>query len=292
MAMGINTNTQSINAQRMAAKAQESLGTSMARLSSGLRVNNAKDDAAGLAIADRMDAQSRGMSMAIRNANDGISLTQTAEGALSNMGNMLQRMRELTVQAGNTTYTSGDISALNKEMAQLSQEVTRIMGGTQFNGKSVLAGADASGGFSFQVGANVTAGAAGDQTISITSADIYAAADLSGVLGSASAGGLSAATGTSAANTNSAMLSAIDAALKTVNEKRASLGAIQSRFDNTINNLNTSIENQSAARGRIVDADFASESANLSRAQILQQASTAMIAQANQLSQGVMSLLR
>lgn len=291
MAMGINTNVPSINAQRMAAKAQESLSTSMARLSSGLRVNNAKDDSAGLAIADRMDAQTRGMTVAIRNANDGISLTQTAEGALSNIGNMLQRMRELTVQAGNTTYTSGDVAALNKEMAQLSNEVGRIMSGTQFNGKTVL-GADASAGFSFQVGANISAGAAGDQNIAISSGDIYAASDLSAVINTTSAGGLSAATGGAAATTNSAVLSAIDNALKAVNEKRASLGAIQSRFDNTINNLNTSIENQSAARGRIVDADFAAESANLSKAQILQQASTAMIAQANQLSQGVMSLLR
>ena len=291
MAMGINTNVQSINAQRMAAKAQESLGTSMARLSSGLRVNSAKDDSAGLAIADRMDSQTRGMTVAIRNANDGISLTQTAEGALSNIGNMLQRMRELTVQAGNTTYTSGDVAALNKEMAQLSNEVGRIMSGTQFNGKTVL-GADASAGFSFQVGANISAGAAGDQNIAISSGDIYAASDLSAVVNTTSAGGLSAATGAAAATTNSAVLSAIDNALKAVNEKRASLGAIQSRFDNTINNLNTSIENQSAARGRIVDADFAAESANLSKSQILQQASTAMIAQANQLSQGVMSLLR
>lgn len=291
MAMGINTNVQSINAQRMATKAQESLGTSMARLSSGLRVNSAKDDSAGLAIADRMDSQTRGMTVAIRNANDGISLTQTAEGALSNIGNMLQRMRELTVQAGNTTYTSGDVAALNKEMAQLSNEVGRIMSGTQFNGKTVL-GSDASAGFSFQVGANISAGAAGDQNIAISSGDIYAASDLSAVVNTTSAGGLSAATGAAAATTNSAVLSAIDNALKAVNEKRASLGAIQSRFDNTINNLNTSIENQSAARGRIVDADFAAESANLSKSQILQQASTAMIAQANQLSQGVMSLLR
>lgn len=292
MAMGVNTNVQSINAQRMAMKAQESLGTSMSRLSSGLRINSAKDDSAGLAIADRMDAQSRGMTVAIRNANDGISLTQTAEGALSNIGNMLQRMRELTVQAGNTTYTSGDVGALNKEMAQLGAEVGRIMSGTQFNGKTVL-GADASAGFSFQVGANVSAGAAGDQTIVIASGDIYAASDLGAVVSSTStSGGLSAAAGSAAVGTNSALLTTIDNALKAVNEKRASLGAIQSRFDNTINNLNTSIENQSAARGRIVDADFASESANLSKSQILQQASTAMIAQANQLSQGVMSLLR
>lgn len=290
MAMGINTNVPSINAQRMAAKAQDSLSTSMARLSSGLRVNTAKDDAAGLAIADRMDSQTRGMTVAIRNANDGISLTQTAEGALSNIGNMLQRMRELTVQAGNTTYSSGDIAALNKEMAQLGAEVGRIMSGTQFNGKSVLVG-EASGGFSFQVGANTGS----DQGISIGSSDIYlGGGDVASAVASATvgAGALSAATGAGATTANSAMLNTIDNALKTVNEKRASLGAIQSRFDNTINNLNTSIENQSAARGRIVDADFAAESANLSKAQILQQASTAMIAQANQLSQGVMSLLR
>lgn len=290
MAMGINTNVMSINAQRQAASSQAALGTAMARLSSGLRVNTAKDDAAGLAIADRMDSQSRGMTVAIRTANDGISLTQTAEGALTNIGNMLQRMRELTVQAGNTTYTSGDVSALNKEMAQLAQEVGRITSGTQFNGKTIL-GADAASGFSFQIGANVSAGAAGDQTIAIASGDIFAAADLSAVVASTSSGGLSAAVGSAATTTNSAILTAIDNALKAVNEKRSSLGAIQSRFDNTIANLQTSIENQSAARGRIVDADFAAESANLSRAQILQQASTAMIAQANQVPQGVMKLL-
>lgn len=290
MAMGINTNVMSINAQRQAASSQAALGTAMARLSSGLRVNTAKDDAAGLAIADRMDSQSRGMTVAIRTANDGISLTQTAEGALTNIGNMLQRMRELTVQAGNTTYTSGDVSALNKEMAQLAQEVGRITSGTQFNGKAIL-GADAASGFSFQIGANVSAGAAGDQTIAIASSDIFAAADLSAVVASTSSGGLSAAVGSAATTTNSAILTAIDNALKAVNEKRSSLGAIQSRFDNTIANLQTSIENQSAARGRIVDADFAAESANLSRAQILQQASTAMIAQANQVPQGVMKLL-
>lgn len=287
MAMGINTNVMSINAQRQAASSQAALGTAMARLSSGLRVNTAKDDAAGLAIADRMDAQSRGMTVAIRNANDGISLTQTAEGALTNIGNMLQRMRELTVQAGNTTYTSGDISALNKEMSQLGAEVGRILSGTQFNGKSVLAGSDASGGFSFQVGANVSAGATGDQAIVISASDIFVGTTLNTVTGAT----LSAATGSAAVNANSGILTAIDDALKTINEKRSSLGAIQSRFDNTISNLQTSIENQSAARGRIVDADFAAESAALSRAQILQQASTAMIAQANQVPQGVMKLL-
>ncbi|WP_101102717.1 flagellin [Macromonas bipunctata] len=279
MAMGINTNVMSINAQRQAANSQAALGTAMARLSSGLRVNTAKDDAAGLAIADRMDTQSRGMTVAIRNANDGISFTQTAEGALGNIGNMLQRMRELTVQAGNSTLSSTDVSALNKEYGQLAAEVARTMSATLFNGQAVLTG----GGVGFQVGANGTA----DQFITISSADTNVSA-LSGVA-SASAGALVAAT--SAGNANTGTLAALDAALALVNDRRASIGAIQSRFDNTISNLQTSIESQSAARGRIVDADFAAESANLSRAQILQQASTAMIAQANQVPQGVMKLL-
>ncbi len=279
MAMGINTNVMSINAQRQAAKAQDSLSTSMARLSSGLRVNTAKDDAAGLAIADRMDTQSRGMTVAIRNANDGISFTQTAEGALGSISNMLQRMRELTVQAGNSTLSSTDVSALNKEYGQLAAEVARTMSATLFNGQAVLTG----GGVGFQVGANGTA----DQFITIASAETNVVG-LTAVA-SASAGALVAAT--SAGNANTGTLAALDTALALVNDRRASIGAIQSRFDNTISNLQTSIENQSAARGRIVDADFAAESANLSRAQILQQASTAMIAQANQVPQGVMKLL-
>lgn len=279
MAMGINTNVMSINAQRQAASSQAALGTAMARLSSGLRVNTAKDDAAGLAIADRMDTQSRGMTVAIRNANDGISFTQTAEGALGSISNMLQRMRELTVQAGNSTLSSTDVSALNKEYGQLAAEVARTMSATLFNGQAVLTG----GGVGFQVGANGTA----DQFITIASAETNVVG-LTAVA-SASAGALVAAT--SAGNANTGTLAALDTALALVNDRRASIGAIQSRFDNTISNLQTSIENQSAARGRIVDADFAAESANLSRAQILQQASTAMIAQANQVPQGVMKLL-
>jgi flagellin len=280
MAMGINTNVMSINAQRQAANSQAALGTAMARLSSGLRVNTAKDDAAGLAIADRMDTQSRGMTVAMRNANDGISFTQTAEGALTNIGNMLQRMRELTVQAGNSTLSASDTNAINKEYGQLASEILRIMSATQFNGQAVLTG----GGVGFQVGANASTG---DQFIAIGTADINA----NGVtaVASATGGALSAAgVGGSA---NAGVLTAIDTALALVNERRANLGAIQSRFDNTIATLQTSIENQSAARGRIIDADFAAESASLSRAQILQQASTAMIAQANQVPQGVMKLL-
>lgn len=281
MAMGINTNVMSINAQRQAANSQAALGTAMARLSSGLRVNTAKDDAAGLAIADRMDTQSRGMTVAMRNANDGISFTQTAEGALTNIGNMLQRMRELTVQAGNSTLSSTDVVALNKEFGQLASEILRTMSATQFNGQAVLTGSGAG----FQVGANGTA----DQFITIASSDVNVIG-LTALASPASASGSLSAAGVSG-SANSGILSSIDTALALVNERRANIGAIQSRFDNTISTLQTSIENQSAARGRIVDADFAAESANLSRAQILQQASTAMIAQANQVPQGVMKLL-
>lgn len=284
MAMGINTNVMSINAQRQAANSQAALGTAMARLSSGLRVNTAKDDAAGLAIADRMDTQSRGMTVAIRNANDGISMTQTAEGAMGNIGNMLQRMRELTVQAGNTTLSATDISAMNKELGQLAAEIGRVVSSTQFNGQAILFN---TGGAGFQVGANGTA----DQFITISGTDISLnTGAISAVVTMSGGTTLSASAGT-AANLNTGTLLAIDTALALVNDRRASLGAIQSRFDNTISTLQTSIENQSAARGRIVDADFAAESANLSRAQILQQASTAMIAQANQVPQGVMKLL-
>lgn len=285
MVMGINSNTASLNAQRSANAAQNSLTTSMARLSSGLRINTAKDDAAGLAISERMDAQVRGMNVAIRNANDGVSMTQTAEGGLATVANMLQRMRELSVQAVNSTNQSGDLSAMDKEYQQLSQEIGRTLETTQFNGVSVLSGV--TGDYTFQVGANA------NQTITIGSADLNAATDAANpALVEALSGGAASALNTGANVDNSANITALDAAIQAVNEQRASLGAVQSRFDNTISNLQSSVENQTAAKGRIKDADFATESANLSRSQILSQASTAMIAQANQLSQGVMSLLR
>ena len=284
MVMGINSNTASLNAQRSANAAQSSLSTSMARLSSGLRINTAKDDAAGLAISERMDAQVRGMNVAIRNANDGVSMTQTAEGGLATVGNMLQRMRELSVQAVNTTNQTGDLSAMDKEYQQLSQEIGRTLRDTQFNGVSVLSGVTAN--YEFQVGANA------GQTITIGSGDLNAADGATNpALGEVITGAASAIDSATNAN-NSANITALDAAIQAVNEQRASLGAVQSRFDNTISNLQLSVENQTAAKGRIKDADFATESANLSRSQILSQASTAMIAQANQLSQGVMSLLR
>jgi len=286
MAMTINTNVNSLNAQRNTLNTQNSLATSMQRLSSGLRVNSAKDDAAGLAIADRMNTQVRGMNVAIRNANDGISLAQVAEGGLSVMGEMLQRMRELTVQAINSTNTTGangDLGALNQEFSQLRDEVNRTISAVQFNGTSLFT---TTANFDFQVGAN------SDQTITIAGTAINIAATGGGMSGVTVATGAASALnlGTNAAN--SAVLVALDNALTTLNATRATLGAVQSRFENTINYLRTAVENQSAARGRIMDADFAAETANLSRAQILQQAGTAMIAQANQLPQGVLRLLQ
>ena len=267
MAMTINTNVASLNAQRNLNGSQSSLSTSMQRLSSGLRINSAKDDAAGLAIADRMNSQIRGISVAIRNANDGISLAQTAEGALSTVTDALQRMRELAVQSLNGSNSSSDRANLDTEYQQLSEEITRIAGQTKFNGAAIIG--DGAGAQVFQVGANK-----GD-TLTITTTGV-----------STVGGDIK---GTGAANT---ALDAIDAKLKAINTDRATYGAAMSRFDMAIQNLQVSSENQAAARGRIMDADFATETANLSRAQILQQAGTAMVAQANQLPNQVLTLLR
>jgi len=283
MAMTINTNVMSLNAQRNASNNQSSMATTMQRLSSGLRVNTAKDDAAGLAIAERMNTQVRGMTVAVRNANDGISLSQVAESGISTLTDILQRMRELTVQSINSTNTSSDISALGQEYTQLGNELARIISAVQFNGSSLFT---TTAGFDFQVGA--TSG----QTISMSTAmlNFQSAAGLSSVMyGSTDPASALDATANSA---NAATLTALDLAIDTVNSARAQLGAIQSRFEKTINFLQTGIENQSAARGRIMDADFASETSNLSRVQILQQAGTAMIAQANQMPQSVLQLLK
>jgi flagellin len=281
MSLLINTNIASLNAQRNLGMSQASLATSMQRLSSGLRVNSAKDDAAGLAIAERMNAQIRGMNVAIRNANDGISLAQTAEGALGKIGDNLQRMRELAVQAANDTNGTSDRTALDNEYKQLAAENARVIANTQFNGQALLTGAGgASGTFTFQVGAN----SAADNQIDIVTTDIATA------MGTNTQGG-AATLGATAALARTAMDN-IDTALTAVNGARSTLGASQSRFDAVIGNLQVAAENQTAARSRIVDADFAAETANLSRAQILQQAGTAMVAQANQLPQQVLTLLR
>lgn len=266
MAQTINTNVSSLIAQRNLNSSQGLMQTSLQRLSSGVRVNSSKDDAAGLAIAERMDAQTRGMQVAVRNANDGISLSQVAEGGLNEVGNMLQRMRELAVQSANGTNSGSDKDNLQTEFAALDAEITRISEVTQFNGLAVIGGDAAT--FTFQVGANAS------ETMDITTVATVATA-------------LDIGDGADA----SAAITDIDTAIDLITTQRASLGAAQSRFGSAISNLQVGIENQSAARSRIIDADFAVETANLTRAQILTQAGTAMVAQANQQPRGVLSLL-
>ena len=398
MAMTINTNVTSLTAQRNLNASQSSLSTSMQRLSSGVRVNSAKDDAAGLAIAERMNAQTRGLSVAARNANDGISLAQTAEGALGKVGDMLQRMRELAVQSANATNSDTDRSALQAEVVQLRDEIDRVAKNTSFNGKKLLDGSFAAG--NFQVGANsgqvISIAAITDSSATGLSKVVYGAASATGISASSvttlteitnsslavqvsgvsftlgnistartgeerlgqvveainrltsdtgvtaflkketsgtytmnfrsdkldasgaavsvsltgfstattgvSSANIAAGSGTSIAGIDKLSISTsedawlamkqIDDALTQINGARAGLGAVQSRFENAVSNIQTQAENTAAARGRIVDADFASETANLSKAQILQQAGTAMVAQANQLPQQVLQLLR
>ena len=399
MAMSINTNVVSINAQRNLSLTGGSLAVSMQRLSSGLRVNSAKDDAAGLAIAERMGAQAKGLAVAARNANDGISLAQTAEGALGKVGDMLQRMRELAVQASNATNSDSDRKALQAEVSQMVSEIDRVAKTSSFNGKKLLDGTFS--GAVFQVGANagdnitvgaladaqaksmgkVAYGSAGPFTANTDTDDVTDLAQESAEIKIAVDGGTAISLGTMAAassvgerlgqlvaainaktadtkvtafldgdkitlmsdnvdldaaealtveftgltteefginddeldiadtdfvqKTNGlndltvkdqvgawAALKQIDSALDQVNSARGSLGALQTRFEKSVENIDIMNENISAARGRIIDADFASETANLSRAQILQQAGTAMVAQANQMTQNVLSLLR
>lgn len=282
MAMVINTNIASLNSQRMLTGTDTALKTSMERLSSGLRVNSAKDDAAGLSIADKMTSQIRGMTVAMRNANDGISMAQTAESAMGSITETLQRMRDLGVQAANRgAVSSSDRQKLQTEFKQLGDEIGRIIGNTEFNGKKILAGSLTSA--MFQVGA----GTGADNRISITVSNLNSVAGI----GSLGAGSVSIGSGAASAAVLAAVTS-IDTAIGKIDDFRAKLGAVQNRFTTTIGNLQSSIENQSAARSRIMDADFAVETSNLSRSQILQQAGTAMLAQANTSQQGVLSLLR
>ena len=286
MPQTINTNIVSLNAQRNLNASQSSLATSMQRLSSGLRVNSAKDDAAGLAIAERMNTQVRGMNVAVRNANDGISLAQTAEGALGKVGENLQRMRELTVQARNSTNSNSDKDSLNKEFEQLASEIWRIMNATTFNGKPILA--DGSGQpQTFQIGANTTS----NDSISVAALDLTNEPTMSVIVGTGTAVP-TPIDNTADFATLGTVIDNIDQALDFVNNTRATFGAMQSRFDAVISNLQVAVENQTAARSRIMDADFAQETSNMSRAQILQQAGNAMVAQANQLPQQVLSLLQ
>ena len=287
MPQTINTNLVSLNAQRNLSMSQSQLSTSMQRLSSGLRVNSAKDDAAGLAIAERMRTQVRGMSVAMRNANDGISMAQVGEGALGKVGELFQRMRELSVQSANGTNTAADRLSLNQEFVQLAQEATRTLGGTLFNGQNILATTNNA---SFQIGANNSTDI--DQ-LTVTAFDWVSNTNINAILGTAiiSGTGLPTMQITDVTSARSAMTS-IDAAIDAVNSQRATFGAVQNRFENVVSTLMVGVENQSAARSRIMDADYAAETANLSRAQILQQAGNAMVAQANQLPQQVLSLLQ
>ncbi len=275
MAQTINTNVASLNAQRNLSTSQSSLGTTLQRLSSGLRVNSAKDDSAGLAIAERMNAQVKGMNVAIRNANDAISLSQTAEGALGKVGDSLQRMRELAVQASNATNGTTDLANLDAEYQALNAEVTRVLTGTKFNGTDLL---DTVATLKFQVGAN---NVATDQ-IDVATTKLTTGTGMAAV----TAGDI-----TTSANALTAM-DDLDDAIDEITTARAGFGAVQNRFESVVGNLQTAAENQAASRGRIMDADFATETANLSRTQILQQAGTAMLAQANSLPQNVLSLLR
>jgi flagellin len=287
MAATINTNAASINAQRNLSTSKADLQTTVQRLSSGLRINSAADDAAGLAIAERMNSQIRGMNVAVRNANDGISLAQTADGALASVSDALQRMRELAVQARNATNGNGDKDSLDKEFGELAKEVQRVLGGTTFNGKAIL-GTDA-GSQDYQVGAGTTS----NDLITVTTTNMTTNSTLTVVAGTDNAGtGRSKIDNTSTTSSLGTVIDNLDAAIDTITSERALYGATQNRFNNVINNLQISAENQTSARGRIMDADYAAETAALSRANILQQAGTAMLAQANQMPQSVLKLLQ
>ena len=275
MAQVINTNVASLNTQRSLNRSQGDLNTALARLSSGLRVNSAKDDAAGLAISERFTAQIRGYNQAVRNANDAISLTQTAEGTLQEVANALQRIREIAVQAINATNSQADRTSLNQEVQQLQQEITRVAG-TKFNGAAVVGSGATS--FAFQIGPN-----AGD-TVTVSTTNIMSTATEYGSV--VSTGQVSDITEACA------LITAVDSYLDTINSTRATLGAIQNRFDAVVRNGQNVSENLSASRSRILDADFAMETARLTRAQILQQAGVSMLSQANSLPQQVLSLLQ
>jgi len=274
MGLQINTNVAAMNAYRNLSSTQNAMATSLERLSSGLRINKAADDAAGLAISEKLRAQSNGLNQATSNAQDAISLVQTAEGALNETHSILQRMRTLAVQSANDTNTSDDRAAIQKEVTALNSELDRIAGTTQFNGQNLLDGTGGTtGSFTFQVGAN------SGQTVTVA----FAKADSTTL-----------AVGTADVSTQagaSTALTAIDAAIKTVSGNRADLGAVQNRLQHTINSLSVAAENASAAESRIRDTDMAKEMTSFTRAQILQQAGVSMLAQANSAPQSVLKLL-
>lgn len=284
MASVINTNLASLNAQRNLNSSQMSLTSSLQRLSSGLRINSAKDDASGLAVATRMDSVIRGSQVALRNANDGISLSQTMEDSVGKIGDSMQRMRELAVQAANGTIGSTDRANLQTEFAQMQAEVSRVTSGASFNGISLLdtaaAVAKAGSQFDFQIGAN----ASGANVLTVSGASFAA--------GTISTYSDSGTVDISSQSTAQCALNILDSGIGQVTTARAKWGAVQNRFDAIISSLEVYVENQSAAKSRIMDTDFATETAKLTRGQILQQAGTAMLAQANSLPQSVLSLLK
>ncbi|PQK88248.1 flagellin N-terminal helical domain-containing protein [Pantoea ananatis] len=306
----INTNTLSLVTQNNLTKSQSSLGTAIERLSSGLRINSAKDDAAGQAIANRFSSNINGLTVAARNANDGISLSQTAEGALTEVNNNLQRVRDLTVQAQNSSNSASDIDSIQAEVNQRMEEINRVTKQTDFNGIKVLNTGSGSSTYNFQVGAKD--GETIGITISASDGFDLAAAGQSGTTQNTSVttgqtvngnarttsaigfdvlkGAVTGGTGGAAAGTTP--LADIDKAIKAVDNQRSLLGASQNRFESTISNLNNTVTNLTAARSRIQDADYATEVSNMSRAQILQQAGSSVLAQANQVPQTMLSLLR
>ncbi|WP_031521085.1 flagellin [Siccibacter colletis] len=292
----INTNLLSLTTQNNLNKSQSALGTAIERLSSGLRINSAKDDAAGQAIANRMTAQVKGLTQAARNANDGISVAQTTEGALNEINTNLQRIRELTVQANNKTNSGDDLVSINNEVVDRLKEINRISEETSFNGVKVLATDQE---LAIQVGAN------DGETISLSLKQIDSSKLFEGVTGmetideadtGASKIGIletySTTGGVTTATVSDGLLKSIDTAISKVDSLRSSLGASQNRFESTVNNLNSTVNNLTAAKSRIEDADYATEVSNMSRAQILQQAGTSVLSQANQVPQTVLSLLR
>lgn len=282
MALVINTNVASLNAQRNLTTTQSALEKSIQRLSSGLRINSAKDDAAGMFSVERMTADIRGLNQAVRNAADGISLGQTAEGSMAQIANNLQRIRELAVQAANGTVE--DRSGIQAEVDQLTQEISRIIQTTEFQGQKLLNGST-SGGITFQVGQDGNANA----QITVNGVDLTATGSFGVYNSSLTATGVINVSTQGAA---SGALTTIDTAIDTISKKRAEFGAVQNRFEAVISNLQNYAENLSAARSRIQDADFAAETANLTRAQILQQAGVSMVAQANALPQTALALLQ
>lgn len=279
MALFINTNVASLNAQRNLGKSQLSLNKSMQRLSSGLRINSAKDDAAGLAISDRMTSQVRGLNQAVRNANDGISMAQTAEGALQETTNLLQRMRELAVQSANDSNTASDRSSLDAEFKQLVSEIDRIATTTAFNNQVLL-----SGGFSNTSNAIFHVGANANQTISLN----IGAARAADIGSTVAVSNLSITTRADANST----ISIVDAAIADIDSLRGNLGAVMNRLESTIANLSNVSENIVASRSRILDADIAMETSSMTKSNILQQAGVSVLAQANQTPQLALSLLQ